>query len=261
MPEYEIRELTTTEEFAAHEQLQREVWGSSSIDVPANLLAAGARHGAIILGAYSGREMVGLLYSFPAITHGVLHHHSHMLGVLPGHRRHGLGYALKIRQKELVLAQGLDHITWTVDPLEVGNNLFNFGRLGVVCRTYIVNAYGEMDDALNRGLPSDRLEVEWHLRLDSSSTSASEPIELGGVQWRDDRLPEPVRREAALGPAAAVRVPLDLRAVRSIDPALAHWWRLHLRELFTQLFSDGYLLSGCAAQDECAIYIFRKESG
>lgn len=261
MPEYEIRELTTIEEFAEHERLQREVWGSTAIDVPSNLLAAGARHGAVILGAYSGGRMVGLLYGFPAITHELLHHHSHMLGVLPEHRRHGLGYALKLRQRELVLAQGLELITWTVDPMEVGNNVFNFGQLQVVCRTYIVNAYGEMDDALNRGLPSDRLEVEWHLRSPAPDVAPTEPpIEIGGAQPRGDGLPEPVRIDAAPGRAAAVRVPLDLRQVRSSNPVLAHWWRLHLRELFTQLFSDGYLLTGCSTQGADGIYTFRKES-
>ena len=260
--EYEIRCLTEIEEFREHARLQREIWGSDAIDVPPNLLVAGARHGAIVLGGYSGTRMVGILYGFPALSHGRLHHHSHMLGVLPQHRRRGLGLMLKLRQGEIVRQQGIDLITWTVDPLETRNNLFNFSNLGVVCNTYIVDAYGEMDDALNRGLPSDRLEVEWRLgeRLDPESTPASrlrpeDAILVGGYELRPDGLPTPCRTGTAGRALVAVEAPGDYRAIKLLDGELALAWRLHLREVFSDLFERGYVVVACVGGESIARYV------
>jgi predicted GNAT superfamily acetyltransferase len=259
---YEIRALTTMPEFREHARLQRQVWGSDSVDVPENLLAAGARHGAIVLGGYEADRMVGLLFGFPALSGGRTHHHSHMLGVLPEHRRRGLGLALKLRQRELVREQGLDLITWTVDPLETSNNLLNFGRLGVVCDTYIVNAYGEMDDKLNRGLPSDRLEVEWRVAASETRRGDVAPPSaalLGGVEIRPDGLLAPRRAGSLSGDRAVVEAPRDFRAIRATDPALALRWRLHLRELFTESFDRGWALVGCEAGDGIARYTLARD--
>lgn len=267
--DFEIRALTSIDEFRDHERLQQEVWGSEAIDVPVNLLAAGARHGALVLGAYSDGTMIGLLYGFPGLTHGRLHHHSHMLGVLPEHRRHGVGLALKLKQRGLVLEQGIDLITWTVDPLEVGNNLFNFGSLGVVCDTYLVDAYGEMNDALNRGLPSDRLEVKWWMaklpkvvtaRLTVSADLSQQAIPISAVERNTTGLPVPVRRVAEAANAVRIDVPLDFHAIRLADRELALRWRMHLRVLFTDLFARGYILVGCTQSDGIGSYTFHKQT-
>lgn len=265
---YEIRTLTTIEELREHERLQREVWGSDATDVPVPLLAAGARHGAVLLGAYSGAEMVGILYGFPALTDGRRHHHSHMLGVLPAYRRRGIALALKLRQREIVRAQGLEEITWTVDPLEAPNNLFNFGRLGVTCDTYLVDAYGEMEDALNRGLPSDRLEVRWWVGEPEAAPRPRAVTDippgarsLAAVGTDEQRgVPVPGSLGALEGPALLVDAPLDYRAVRAADPALALRWRLHLRELFLTAFAEGYTLVGCVRRGDLGTYVLRRDS-
>lgn len=267
--EYEIRSLTTITEFREHERLQREVWGSDTIDVPANLLAAGARHGAIVLGAFVGGEMIGLLYGFPGLTDGRLHHHSHMLGVLPEYRRRGLGLALKLRQRDLARDQGIHLITWTVDPLEVGNNVFNFGSLGVTCNTYIVDAYGEMDDALNRGLPSDRLEVHWEVNRPAPAESSPARPQVGRAMPANpvNIAPAEVRPSGLLAPGIAqrreadtllVEAPSDFRSLRAADASLALAWRLHLRKLLTDLFARGYIIVGCVRGDPIGGYILRK---
>ncbi len=259
--DYEIRTLSSLEDFTEHERLQREIWGSDQIDVPVNLLMASARHGAVLLGALVDHRMVGILYGFPALTNGHLHHHSHMLGVLPPYRRFGIGLALKLRQREIVRAQGLDEITWTVDPLEVGNNLFNFGRLGVVCDTYIVNAYGEMADALNRGLPSDRLEVRWNVRAElprASRKISPHATQITAVTYGEDGLPGPQRVAELAGGECLVTLPRDHRTVRQADADLALRWRLRLRQDFTEAFEAGYALAGCVEQVGHGCYILSK---
>ncbi len=259
--DYEIRTLSSLEDLTEHERLQREIWGSNQIDVPVNLLMASARHGAVLLGAFVDHRMVGILYGFPALTNGRLHHHSHMVGVLPPYRRFGIGLALKLRQREIVRAQGLDEITWTVDPLEVGNNLFNFGRLGVECDTYIVNAYGEMADALNRGLPSDRFEVRWNVRAELPQVPRKifpQATQITAVTYGEVGLPEPRRVADLTGGECLVTVPRDYRAVQRADANLALRWRLRLRQDLTEAFDAGYTLTGCVERDGHGCYILSK---
>ena len=61
----------------------------------------------------------------------------------------------------MVRHQGIDRITWTYDPLLSRNAHLNIARLGAVCNSYIRDAYGEMRDELNQGVPSDRFQVDW----------------------------------------------------------------------------------------------------
>lgn len=66
---------------------------------------------------------------------------------------------------------GYDLITWTFDPLESRNAYLNLSKLNAVCSTYVENCYGEMDDSLNHGLPTDRLKAEWWI----TSSHVEEP--------------------------------------------------------------------------------------
>jgi predicted GNAT superfamily acetyltransferase len=84
-----------------------------------------------------------------------------MLGVHPEYRDHGVGFALKRAQWQMVRHQGLDRITWTFDPLLSRNANLNISKLGAVCNTYLRNVYGELRDELNSGLPTDRFQVDW----------------------------------------------------------------------------------------------------
>ncbi len=161
-----IRPLTTHNEIFAVEQLQRDAWGVPDIDVvPLHMLITPPRHGGLLLGAFDGERLAGFVFGFLGLTaDGRLKHCSHMAGVHPDYRDHGVGYSLKLAQREHVLAQGLDLITWTFDPLETRNAALNFHKLGAVCNTYIRNLYGAMRAAINAGPPSDRFEVAWWIR-------------------------------------------------------------------------------------------------
>ncbi|MFZ0747874.1 MAG: GNAT family N-acetyltransferase, partial [Pyrinomonadaceae bacterium] len=150
------------------ETLQKEVWQSDDRDVvPLNILAATREVGAILLGAFDGPALVGFAYSFVGREKDRLVHHSHMLAVTPSHRNLNLGYRLKLAQRDRALAQGIDTMTWTFDPLQSLNAHFNFAKLGVLADTYKVNFYGETTSGflLQIGMGTDRLWVTW--RLDS----------------------------------------------------------------------------------------------
>jgi predicted GNAT superfamily acetyltransferase len=262
-----IRLLETMAEFHAAEELQRAVWPGADIEVtPAHVLTTAAHNGGLVLGAFEGEKMVGFVFGFlgtdeanpnrPALAR--LKHCSHQLGVLPAYRDRGVGYQLKIAQRDFVMKQGIRLVTWTYDPLEARNARLNIARLGAVCRTYLRDVYGDMPDALNAGLPSDRCQVDWWVtsarvkeRLSGrraalnleSFTSAGCEI-LNPTAPAADGLPRPPDRYASFaGMIALVEIPLDFQAVKARDLALARAWRQHTRGLFEAAFSAGYLVT------------------
>ena len=164
VPDLRVALCETVVDFHACEEVQLAVWGEGEREiVPYDILRAIAHGGGTVVGAWDGGQMVGMALSFVAWGAGGAYHHSHLLGVRPEYRRAGVGWRLKMAQRAFVLAQGLNLMTWTFDPLESANAHLNFAKLGVVSQTYLPDFYGAMPEALNAGLPSDRLLVEWRL--------------------------------------------------------------------------------------------------
>ena len=168
MAEHTIRLLETPEDMAEVEALQRLVWPGSETDVvPTHLLITAIHNGGVVLGAFVKEELAGFVFGFPGLVmlpdgpHPK--HCSHMMGVHPKWRNAGLGFALKRAQWQVVRHQGLDHITWTYDPLQGRNAYLNIAKLGGICNTYRRSEYGDMRDGLNAGLPTDRFQIDWWL--------------------------------------------------------------------------------------------------
>jgi len=184
---------------------------------------------------------------------------SHIVGVLPGWQGRGIGLQLKLAQRDAVLAQGLtDWVTWTYDPLYRANGVFNIHRLGATCNTYYRNVYGEMQDVLNRGVPSDRCQVDWRLHdphvpqsVDDRPTPRA--WDLGKVRLlpairRADGFQAPVQAKPILdGAPLAVPIPDDIAAIRAADGELSLAWRFYLRRVFEEAFAAGYTMVDCAS--------------
>lgn len=254
-----IRQLETIEEFRMAEEAQRAIWGvlDDTEVVPVHALLTVQKNAGLVLGAFDGKKMVGFLFGFLGRTpEGKEKHCSHQMGVVPGYRGQRVGEALKRRQREFALEQGLDLITWTYDPLEGRNAYLNIRKLGAVCRTFVRDLYGEMQDALNVGLPTDRFQVEWWIRsprVESrfSSKAPSPPVTLDGllsngaaivnqVDLDDAGLPatltwEPHRRATVL-----IEIPPDFQEIKHADIKLARDWRLLTRALFEDYFEEDY---------------------
>jgi predicted GNAT superfamily acetyltransferase len=162
MPPITYRDLTTLVDFAGVVDLEREIWGPGYDEVvPVPILAVTVMRGGILIGAFDGDRLIGFVYSLPGIKHGKPTQWSHMLGVLDAFRRAGVGYQLKILQRERTLAMGLDLIEWTYDPLQAMNAHLNFAKLGVVADEYEVNVYGDSTSPLHKGNPTDRFVAAW----------------------------------------------------------------------------------------------------
>ena len=258
---FSIRTLNTAEDFHRAEIAQREIWGieDSTEIVPKDLMIIAQRNGGLALGAYNdSKEMIGVLFGFLGrTTENHWKHCSHMMGVLPAYRRVGVGEALKIYQREFVLNQGVDLITWTVNPLEGVNASLNFGKLGVICRSYDRNFYGDMADGLNRGLPSDRFEVEWWInsprvekRLQQKSAHPRlAELQQAGVQFVNStvmeqgiRLPQNVNLMMD-APTLLFEVPADFQAVKTASMKNALAWIEHTRVILETYFQNDYVIS------------------
>jgi predicted GNAT superfamily acetyltransferase len=274
----EIRPIKTEDEYRAVERLQREIWGAPDIEVVAfEMLVTASKNGGVTLGAFDIVEgegrMVGFVFGFAGLTaDGRLKHCSHMAGALPGHRDRGVGYALKLKQREIVLAQGIDLITWTFDPLESRNARFNFHKLGATCNVYLRNLYGAMRDKLNAGLPSDRFQVDWRIasprveaRLrgeddaSSASTRSASALMSEGVPLVNPPVAgEPLRPSImtlAGEERILIEIPSDFQSLKAKDGNLALEWRLHTRALFEEAFAKGYLATDLLMEDGRSYYL------
>ncbi len=82
--------------------------------------------------------------------------------VLPEYRGQGIGYRLKLAQRELAIAEGVRLVVWTFDPLLSLNAHLNIRKLGALCSAYSENYYGTSEEGgLTTFGMSDRLMVEW----------------------------------------------------------------------------------------------------
>ncbi len=264
MPDFDIRPLKSIDEFHAAEDLQRAVWGSDDVDiVPLHLLRTAAKNGGVVLGAFAHDRLVGFVFGFlgtsdrygpeaPAVVR--LKHCSHQMGVLPDWQSRGVGYALKVAQREAVRAQGLRLITWTFDPLESKNANLNIAKLGAVCNTYIRDYYGELRDALNRGIATDRFQVDWWIasrRVETRLARKRGPLQLhhyldvgalilNPARWDERGLPicvdpiSPMPLDRFL-----LEFPADFQTIKRADNALAIAWRQQVRELCDAAFAQG----------------------
>jgi len=276
MPAPVIKILETPEDMIAIEALQRAVWHGSETDVvPAHLLITAVHNGGIVAGAFVDDRIIGFVFGFPGLESTPdgprPKHCSHMMGVHPDYRDSGVGFALKRAQWQMVRHQGLDHITWTYDPLLSRNAYLNISKLGAVCNTYRRSEYGEMRDGLNVGLPSDRFQVDWWvntrrverrlskrarrpLKLDNFSKAELQP--LYSLQDQAEGWLRPPEHFPALERHLVLaEIPSDFSALKEADFSLARDWRFFSREVFETAFEAGYIVTDFVYDDGRSFYV------
>lgn len=160
-----IRGSLDVPELQACVALQKEVWQFGDADlIPLRMFVVAQKIGGQVLGAFSGKELVGFAMAIPGTRCGHSYLHSHMLAVRQQFRNSGIGRKLKLAQREDAVARKIDLIEWTFDPLEIKNAYLNITKLGAIARRYNVNQYGVSSSPLQGGLPTDRLVAEWWVR-------------------------------------------------------------------------------------------------
>ncbi|MFD9942769.1 GNAT family N-acetyltransferase [Nonomuraea sp. NPDC059023] len=207
-------------------------------------LRALSHAGNYVAGAYAGGRIVGASVGFLSAPAG-LALHSHLTGADKGH---GIGFALKLHQREWALARGLDRITWTFDPLVRRNAHFNVAKLGASPEEYLPSFYGAMTDAINGDDDSDRVLTTWRLAEPGVVAAAGRQPYRMEIPWdaavglgEADGRPVPGRTDAA---TVLVAVPRDIEGLRRADPGAARSWRLAMREVLGGLLAGGGRVTG-----------------
>ena len=271
-----IRLLESPEDMTSVEELQRAVWPGSETDVvPAHMLITATHNGGLVIGAFIEDQIIGFVFGFPGIEFipdGPRPKHcSHMMGIHPNHRDSGVGFALKRAQWQMVRHQGLDHITWTYDPLLSRNAYLNIAKLGAVCNTYRRSEYGDMRDGLNAGLPSDRFQVDWWvntrrverrlskrprrpLKLENFSKAELQP--LYEPYFGISGLMQPPEHFSTLeGRLTLAEIPSDFGILKDADFSLARDWRFFSREVFETAFATGYIVTDFVYDQSRSFYV------
>jgi len=226
------RPLKNSEDLQAIIALEHAIWGYSDLEVDAPaMLTVASRFTGQVLGAFDRERLIGFSFAVAALKAGCLH--SHRVGVLPDYQNLGIGRMLKLAQREHALAQNINVIQWTFDPLQPRNAYFNIARLGIISRTYLPNFYGITSSPLHGGLPTDRLLAEWHLASDHVCEVLSDtpPVRSGDL------------REIVISMA-------ELKSHRSEVQA-------RIRDEFLESFGQGYI--ACGFREEKYSYSYELE--
>jgi predicted GNAT superfamily acetyltransferase len=274
MGEIVIRSVENMAEYNAVEEIQRITWSMPDLEViPGHALHAMQHNGAALLGAFDGDRLVGFTFGVlgtedipgrvDQVAAARLKMYSVIAGVLPEYQHHNVGYQLKMAQRDFALRIGIRLITWTFDPLESRNARFNVGKLGVVCRRYLRHFHGDMS-GINKGLPTDRFEVEWWVtghRVAARAAQKWRPLGLeallaGGAFLVNEAainsagLPEPpLNYVSQANNLQLVEIPADFQGLKRRDFALARRWRLHTRDVFEGLFASGFMVTDFVTQE------------
>ncbi len=263
----DIRDIETSAEMHAAEQLQKEVWGIPDIEVvPLSQLVASKTAGGILVGAFDAENLVGFVYGFVSIEHKTLVHHSHMLAVRRAYRNHKLGYRLKLAQRERALDQDIEFMSWTFDPLQSLNAYFNFRKLGVISDRYFVDFYGGDAASFLHQNGTDRLWVTWPLssekvrrRIDGIASAPETNESHRIVEIGNDNAPRLNSLKKVLsGTMATVEIPVDISNLEKQNGDLAHRWRDATRTALTEAINAKFSVVDFVRGEQHGTYVLSR---
>ena len=245
--EVEVREVSSLEEAREAGALMDRVWNVQRV-VTGELLRAMSSHGNPVLAAYLGERMVGAQMGFLAPADDGLSVHSHVTGVLPEVQHRGVGFRLKLAQRDWCLARGIRLVTWTFDPMMARNAYFNLRKLGGAAVRFHRDYYGPMTDAINAGERTDRLEIRWELedpRVAAAVEGRGEAPDAGGATpLLEEAEGAPRPHPGAAGERLLVRVPSDYVGLREADREAARAWRDAVAAALEDSLARGYRATG-----------------
>jgi chorismate synthase len=216
----------------------KSAWGSVSLDQDIkDIFLAANFNGGISLVAREHGKIKGINFGFPGYRSGKLYLYSHLTGIANDVKGSGIGYALKIAQKNWAVENGYDLITWTFDPLMRVNASLNIGKIGAISRNYHFNFYGKLDDSLNFGLNTDRILSEWWLNIPKL------PVPVPHVIYNVAKVPDHFvldYNEKNIG----VEIPADFLNLKKLDMESAGQIQKTTGKIISSLFTNGYIICG-----------------
>jgi predicted GNAT superfamily acetyltransferase len=246
-----VRDVRGPDELRACQELQRRAWGitEDGYVLPVAMMAGAQKVGGLVLGAFDANQaLVGFAFAFLGKLNDRLILYSQLTGVHPAHQRTGVGRMLKFEQRRRARDMGLEAVVWAFDPLQASNASFNLAVLGATCRTYESDMYGSRTDALNVGLPTDRLIAEWSTSGEPGgrTTPWSDSVEL--IETGLSARPEHVHAVPPDATHLQVEVPPRIADLKA-GPNLVDEWQQALRQAFQNAFAAGFVAVGFTRTD------------
>jgi predicted GNAT superfamily acetyltransferase len=244
-----IRMLSSVEDYEQAVNLQDETWGAGFSDrVPAAILRVGQKVGGVSAGAFDAHgTLVGFVFGLTGVRDGKLVHWSDMLAVRESARGHRLGERLKIFQRDVVRAIGVEKMLWTFDPLVARNAHFNLNRLQASIAEYVPNFYGaNTGSPLHGNLPTDRCVAEWLFGQKTDAAPLSAPVNGSGAPFVTTVVDDQgVRNVESFVDAPRVHVPIpsDIEPILETNQKTALAWRLATRAAMMHYLARGYRVS------------------
>jgi predicted GNAT superfamily acetyltransferase len=178
--------------------------------------------------------------------------------VLPEYRSGGLGYRMKLAQRDLAVKQGIRLVTWTFDPLRSPNAHLNLRKLGAICPVYHTNYYGtETFGGLVQFGWSDRLRVDWwvtHNRVEERLNRTRADLKLSQYLDANAVIVNAAQNDGGFlipattlatppGSFALVEIPLNIDALAAADESLMRGWQEHIRLVLADLMNGGFVIT------------------
>lgn len=271
-----IRSLATLSEIEPIEKLQEAVWGygaspDAPFPYPARCLFEFAESGGLVAGAcLDGERLIGFAAAWIGRDRATvqLYLHSQLVGVRQEFRDRGVGFRLKLYQREYALASGLALIKWTFDPLQVRNAYLNLHKLGAEVHRFVPDYFGPLGGKMNLGLATDRFWAEWNV---NSPLRSEQPDTQDGLGARSGLKlinlvhgPKEARRivevDTDLGDERLlIELPNNLQQLRQTHPQLVADWQLKLRKVF-ETYLPRYAIVDILRESDSSFYLLRKGS-
>ncbi len=255
-----LRALGSTEDLEACVELQRATWGRHFSDlVPTSLLKVSQKVGGLSVGAFDpAGALVGFLFGLSGVVAGRPAHWSHMLAVVPAARDQGLGVRLKLYQRDLLLAQGVEVVRWTFDPLEARNAHVNLDRLGAEVESYVEAMYeGEVGSDLAEGIGTDRFIARWELASERTAEALAGRLPHNPERYAGTPIVSPDDQAGAPLPHAnpvRIEIPRSIQDLKAIDLDRAVAFRASSRRAFLHYLAAGYRVDTLLAEGERRFY-------
>jgi len=252
---FKVRRLEKPEEFRQVDAVHRSVWGEEATDsVPTPMQRAVQDNGGIVLGGFADIHLAGYTVALLGWDGAALYEYVHSIAVRPEYQNHHLGFQLQTTLRQEVLQLGLSEVRLAFDPLQSRNAWLFVRRLGGLPDRYLHHYYGQLPDAVNRGIESDRIRLVWRLsdarverRLEGMYPTAAEDearwksaTPLVRTEPGESGVRLPVEVQEPDGPVAHLEIPFDLALVREHESEALGRWRHATRDAFRAAADLGY---------------------
>jgi predicted GNAT superfamily acetyltransferase len=229
-----IQKIDKIEQFSELVLLQKEVWGLEDIDVVPSVIFKSVTGltgpNGIVLGYFIDDQLTGYLLTLP--TSNPKEVLGCMLAVSKSYQHKGIGYKLNLKLREIMLANDVEKIFWTFDPLESVNAHLYLRKLGGIITRYFIDYYGDVNSRLHKGLSTDRAFVEWNI----NDLHVKEKL----TNYQHDN--ESDQESLCSTCKEYIEIPLNIQVLKKTSPEEAIHWRERTRIFFKQIVEDRNLI-------------------